>query len=50
MNINTNIVVFSLVAVPSVSLIGTTILVADGVLRTTTGCTGPLFSLTLYVL
>jgi len=37
------------VAVPSLYSISTVILVIDGLLRTSTGCTDPLSSLTLYV-
>ena len=36
-------------AVPLVSNTSTTVSVADGLLRTSTGCAGPSFSLTLYV-
>jgi len=39
-----------LVAVPEVSLTCTVISVDDGLLRTSTGCAGPAFSFTLYVL
>ena len=50
MNINIVILVYSLVAVTSVSLICTVKAVADGLLRTSSGIAGPPFSLTLYVL
>ena len=38
-----------LVAVPSLSITYTVISVADGLLKTSVGCKGPLSSLTLYV-
>ena len=41
--------VYSPVAVMSLLLTCTIILVDDGLLRTSTGCAGPLFSSTLYV-
>ena len=50
MNFNTNILVCSLVAVTSLSLICTVKAVADGLLRTSSGSAGPPFSSTLYVL
>ena len=40
---------YSLVAVFSLSLTCTVILADDGLLRTSTGCTGPLSSSTMYV-
>ena len=49
MNINTNVLVCSLVAMPSLSLISTVNAEADGLLRTSVGCVGPPFSSTLYV-